>query len=150
MIMQILKTRDVKTPSRANVGDAGIDFFIPNDFVEKTVLPGESLLVPSGIVAAVPSGYMLTAFNKSGMSLKKNMIIGACVIDHSYTGEIHIHLFNVGTTPQVFKPGDKVSQFILVPVLEDGITEVGSREELFSGKATTRGDGAFGSTDRRA
>ena len=29
--MKISKIRDVKTPTRANPTDAGIDFFVPND-----------------------------------------------------------------------------------------------------------------------
>mgnify|MGYP000335378496 CR=1 FL=1 len=33
--MKISKIRDVKTPTRANSTDAGIDFFIPNDWNDK-------------------------------------------------------------------------------------------------------------------
>lgn len=144
--MKIAKIRDTRTPNRANSGDAGIDFFIPNDFKQTHLSPNESILIPSGIKAKVPVGYMLTAFNKSGVATKKKLITGACIVDSSYMGEIHIHLINVGTEIQILSAGDKIVQFILVPVLEDIIEVVSSEEELFGGVITERGEGGFGST----
>ncbi len=143
--MKIFKIKNTKTPSK-NIGDAGIDFFIPNDFIKTYLPPNESILIPSGIKARVPEGYMLTAFNKSGICTKKNLIVGACVVDSTYTGEIHIHLINVGKTTQELNPGDKITQFILVAHLEEAITEADSEEELFKTLKTERGDKGFGST----
>lgn len=131
-------------PNRGTARSAGIDFFVPNDFEAKTILPGESVLIPSGIKAEIPSGYMLTAFNKSGVATKQTLIKGAEVCDEDYQGEIHIHLINVGTEAQTIEPGQKLTQFILVPVFYDSIEEV-PIDELFSAK-TERGDGGFGST----
>lgn len=143
--MKVAKVRDVKTPQRGTSRSAGIDFFIPNDCkMDLRINPGDSILIPSGIRAQIPKGYMLTAFNKSGVSTKKNMIVGACVCDEDYQGEIHIHLFNNGPVVQEFAPGDKVVQFILVPVSYDEVEEV-PNEELFS-EVTERGTGGFGST----
>ncbi len=143
--MKIFKIKDVKTPYK-NIGDAGIDFFIPNDFVKTHLPPNNSILIPSGIKALVPEGYMLTAFNKSGVCTKKNLIVGACVVDSTYSGEIHLHLINVGKTAQELNPGDKITQFVLVAYLEEAITEAESEEELFKNHNSSRGDGAFGST----
>ena len=70
--MKILKVREVKTPSRAHSNDAGIDLFIPEDFLSQVLNPGQSVLIPSGIKARVPEGYALIAFNKSGIAAKKN------------------------------------------------------------------------------
>ena len=47
--MKISKIRDVKTPTRANPTDAGIDFFVPNDQETIGLKPGESAFIPSGI-----------------------------------------------------------------------------------------------------
>ena len=65
--MNIQKTRNVKTPSRGTNLSAGLDFYVPEDFQETTIHSGESVLIPSGIRAHVPSGYALIAFNKSGV-----------------------------------------------------------------------------------
>ena len=92
--MKIAKVRNVKTPTRGTVGSAGIDFYIPNDYPANlcTVNPGERFFIPSGIKANVPEGYALIAMNKSGVALKKSLMVGACVVDSDYQGEIHLHL----------------------------------------------------------
>ena len=94
--MKISKVRDVKLPVRGTDKSAGIDFFIPNDFVSQTILPGESVCIPSGIKANVPNGFALVVFNKSGVALKRSLAVGACVIDEDYQGEIHLHVYNFG------------------------------------------------------
>jgi len=146
--MRIAIIRDVKTPERGTSRSAGIDFFIPNDYNGNTFIsPGESVLIPSGIRAEVPKGYMLTAFNKSGVATKKSLVVGACVVDEDYQGEIHIHLINSGDESVDIKPGDKIVQFILVPVNYD-IIQVVSNQELFE-EISERGEGGFGSTDTK-
>jgi dUTP pyrophosphatase len=140
--MNIQKTRNVKTPSRGTSLSAGIDFYVPEDFQETTVHPGESVLIPSGIRAHVPSGYALIAFNKSGVATKQNLSVGACVVDEDYEGEIHLHLTNVGRSHTTVKPGQKLTQFILIPV---SYMDVHVLEEL-PDRNTERGAGGFGST----
>ena len=144
--MKFLKTRPVKSPNRGTEKSAGIDFFIPEDYPATEILPGKSVLIPSGIKANVPEGYSFIAFNKSGVATKKNLIIGASVVDEDYQGEIHIHLTNVGTESTTIHPGDKIIQLLLVPVLYEPVEIVGSVEELYGGKVTDRGEGGFGST----
>jgi dUTP pyrophosphatase len=89
---------------------------------------------------------MLVAFNKSGVATKRNLTVGACVVDEDYQGEIHIHLTNVGTETQEIKAGEKIVQFLLMPIVYEGLEEVLSEDELWEGKVTERGEGGFGST----
>jgi len=143
--MQIALVRDVKTPARGSDKSAGIDFFIPNDYIgTKGIWPQEDILIPSGVKAKIPEGYMLTAFNKSGVATKKGLIVGACVCDEDYQGEIHLHLINTTTQKVDIAPGEKIVQFVLVPILYEGI-EVVKEDELFETE-TERGAGGFGST----
>ena len=159
--MKIAKVRDVKTPVRGTSKSAGIDFFIPNDFKPVTLSPHYDLLIPSGIKANVPEGYMLMAAEKSGVTTsrlaainasrtpKKEAfetvtVLGAKIVDEDYQGEIHIHIINVGSEPVVIKPGTKIAQFILVPVNYAEIEEV-PENELYS-EISDRGEGGFGST----
>lgn len=142
--MRISKVREVKTPNRGTPFSAGIDFYVPSDFEERTISPSEAILIPSGIKAKVPSGYALVAFNKSGIAVKKSLVVGACVVDEDYQGEIHIHLVNVGYEQQPLKAGDKVAQFVLVPVNYAGIEEVPLG--CLYDETTERGEGGFGST----
>jgi len=69
-----------------------------------------------------------------------------CVVDEDYQGEIHIHLTNVGEETQVIKAGEKIIQFLLMPIVYEGLHEVMSEDELWEGEVTERGEGGFGST----
>jgi dUTP pyrophosphatase len=140
--MKILKTRDVKTPSRGTSESAGIDFYVPNDFEDVVLQPGESVLIPSGIKAQVPRGNALIAFNKSGVATKQGLMVGACVVDEDYEGIIHLHMTNTSNKEQLIKAGQKLVQFILLPVNYSEVREV---HELQS-RNTERGSGGFGST----
>ena len=144
--MKISKIRDVKTPTRGTQGSAGIDFYVPNDYPNslRRIEPGDRYFIPSGIKANVPEGYALIAMNKSGVALKKGLMVGACVVDSDYQGEIHLHLVNVSNSFARIEAGEKLVQFLLVPVDHCNV-EVVDESELFE-EETTRGSGGFGST----
>ncbi len=144
--MKISKVKEVKTPERGTPESAGIDFFVPEGIFAK-LSPGQSCLIPSGIKANVPAGHALVAFNKSGVAVKKNLYVGACVVDEDYQGEIHIHLNNSGLEDAEISPGDKIIQFVLLPVFYDIIEEV-SLEDLYE-EESIRGAGGFGSTGEK-
>lgn len=142
--MKFAKIRDVKSPCRGHANDAGIDFFVPNDFEEILLSPHEAINIPSGIKMSIPEGHALIAFNKSGVALNRRLDIGASVIDESYQGEIHLHLVNTSDRYIKISPGDKIVQFILIPV-NYSIPEEVSEDSLFEEKSE-RGESGFGST----
>jgi len=144
--MKICKVRDVKTPTRGTEGSAGLDFYVPNDLGHEEIVigPGSAAFIPSGIKADVPAGHALIAFNKSGVALKKQLSVGACVVDEDYQGEIHLHVYNFGNEETLVKPGEKLLQMVLLPVNYVSV-EVVEEDQLF-GETTERGDGGFGST----
>ena len=145
--MKISKIRNVKLPTRANSTDAGIDFFVPEDQKMIRINPGESCLIASGIKVNVPKGFALVAFNKSGVAVKKSLHVGACVVDNGYQGEVHINLTNVGEHEQVINPGDKIVQFVLLPLGNPFLQEV-PESDLYT-EVSTRGEGGFGSTGEK-
>ena len=69
---------------------------------------------------------------------------GACVVDSDYQGEIHIHLVNTSKKKVDIEAGEKLIQFLLIPV-DHCPVEVVPETELFSDE-TQRGSGGFGST----
>lgn len=161
--MKFIKTLEVKSPNRGTAKSAGIDFFIPENtfefsqaFIEKnpnvqiddsgiTLKPHQRINIPSGIRANVPEGFALIAFNKSGVSLKYGLDTGACVVDEDYQGVIHLSLVNTSETDVHVDYGQKIIQFILIPVFYDTLEEVKNESECFT-NTTERGSGAFGST----
>lgn len=148
--MKFTKVRDVKSPTRGTSMSAGLDFYVPNDvetYGEKAIHlpPGDSILIPSGIHVNIPKGYALIAMNKSGVATRKGLVVGACVIDEDYQGEVHLHVINSSRTISLIEPGEKLVQMLLVPVSYVLPTEVESLSDLYSSE-TERGSGGFGST----
>ncbi|HIL99149.1 MAG TPA: dUTP diphosphatase [Pseudomonadales bacterium] len=144
--MKIAKVREVKTPTRGTPQSAGLDFYVPDNLSVSClrVDPGHSAFIPSGIKVDVPSGHALIAFNKSGVALNKSLLVGACVVDEDYQGEIHLHVMNVGHKEVEILPGEKLIQLVLVPVLYEGV-HVTDEVDLFT-EDSQRGAGGFGST----
>ena len=92
----------------------------------------------------VPYEYMLEIKNKSGIAFKRQLLVGACVVDPGYNGEIYVNLHNVGQKTQVIEPGTKVAQAVLTPIVHCGVEEV--QTDAFLNLNSKRGTGGFGST----
>jgi len=141
---------EAKLPTRAHQADAGLDiYYCPNDNKKLYntqnfhIPPKTSRLLSTGIKAEIPYGYMLEVKNKSGIAYKRQLLVGACVIDPGYNGEIYINLHNVGALAQIIEPGQKIAQAVLIPVEHCVITEC--KTDTLNDNST-RGDGALGST----
>ena len=140
------KIRKVKSPNRGTSASAGIDFFIPDELAPIEIPPFGDALIPSGIKVRIPKGFALIGFNKSGVATKKKLDVGSQVIDEDYTGEMHLHLVNTSERSITLLPGEKILQFILIPVSYANTIEI-SAEEYDSFGETERGSGGFGSTN---
>lgn len=131
-------------PTYATAGSAGADLYALPVGDPVVVDPGETAFLRTGLAAAIPAGYVGLIFARSGLACKRGLApankVG--VIDSDYRGEWMIALHNHGDTPQIVNPGDRIAQFVLVPVLTPLMTEVDSLDE------TARGEGGFGSTGR--
>ena len=150
MIIEYFKTRDnVITPERANPSDAGLDvFFCPSDGNAVALHPGDTALFQTGLKFGVPHGYMLEVKNRSGNASKRSLLVGACVVDSGYDGEVFVNLHNVGHKAQLIEPGTKIAQVVLIPVVHFRARQ-SDTESLYNYPMTisNRGDGALGSTD---
>ncbi len=151
MILEYARTHPTAhDPQRANPSDAGLDVFYSPENEQQAVSlnPGESRVIPTGLRFGIPHGYMLEVKNRSSVAAKQSLLVGACVVDSGYDGEVFINLHNVGKRPQFIKPGDKIAQLVMVPVVHFRAVESTSGD-LYRNSITIsdRGDGALGSTD---
>ena len=141
---------NVHPPSRANPSDAGLDvYFSPKSHEAIAIEPGTSAILPTGIRFGIPHGYMLEVKNRSGMAAKRSLIVGACVIDSGYDGEVFINLHNIGTTTQIIEPHTKIAQVVMTPVVHFRAMERNGDDDLYGWYPITisdRGDGSLGST----
>jgi dUTP pyrophosphatase len=154
MILQYYMLRgDKYPPVRANPSDAGLDLrWCPQEESEKalSIGPGESVLVPTGCTFGIPHGYMMEVKNKSGVAYKRQLLVGACVVDSGYEGEVFVNLHNIGTETQFLEPGDKVAQAVVVPVVHARFmaSETPDIYDWHPITISNRGAGALGSTGK--
>jgi dUTP pyrophosphatase len=134
------------TPQYAQNGDAGLDLTATSFRRTETFME-----YGTGIAVEIPDGHVGLLFPRSsitkalsGVSLKNS--VG--VIDSNYRGEI-LARFEYPTRPDdvwinhVPKVGDKIAQLIILPYPKVYFEEV---QELSD---SNRGDGGFGSTDKK-
>mgnify|MGYP005832022969 CR=1 FL=1 len=138
-------------PTRGHPSDAGLDvYYCPESprGTEEQLEPGFSAILPTGLRFGVPHGYMLEVKNRSSIASKRGLIVGACVIDSGYDGEVFINLHNIGHETQTIKPGTKIAQLVLVPVIPFRAVHAlkGNLYDLYPITISDRGAGALGST----
>ncbi len=138
------KIRDVKSPTRGTSQSAGIDLYVPNDYPETTLKPGESVNIPSGIKMIIPENQAGIFFNKSGVGVK-GILVGACVVDSDYRGEVHLNVHNCSLNDYKITPGLKLTQIVLTPVNILNIVQI-TPSQFDTEGSTERGSGGFGST----
>lgn len=135
--------KEIPLPYYATDGAAALDLHACIDG-PLTVPPGGQAMVPAGIAAAVPSGYVGILAVRSSMGIRwgVGMTNGIGVIDSDYRGPLRVMLRNFSEEAYTVEPGDRVAQLLVVPVL---CPEVEVVDEL---PETARGEGGFGSTGR--
>lgn len=133
----------LKLPKRATVGSAGYDFFSPLTF---TLMPGETLKIPTGIRVEIHEGWVLMLFPRSGLGFKyrlqMNNTVGIIDSDYFYSdneGHIFIKLTNDSNEGKsvTVEAGQGFAQGLFMPF---GITE--------DDNVTDIRNGGFGSTTR--
>jgi len=151
MIIEYKRVRNnARPPERANPSDAGLDVFYSPDQDNQAIAigPGDSRVIPTGLRFGVPHGYMLEVKNRSSVAAKRSLIVGACVVDSGYDGEVFVNLHNVGSNTQFIRKGDKIAQLVMIPVVHFRTMQSESGN-LYQSPITIsdRGEGALGSTD---
>jgi dUTP pyrophosphatase len=132
----------VSLPSYGTSEAAGFDLASAHDVV---VQPGQIVLVRTGLVIEVPTGYFLAIFARSSTPLKRGLMVanGVGVLDPDYSGpndEVMIQVMNVTESDVQIRRGDRLAQGIVLPAARVAWEEVDEIRE------TTRG--GFGATGR--
>lgn len=133
---------ELPLPERATAGSAGVDLRAMVD-APLTLDPGASQLLPSGLAVYIGdpnlAGMILP---RSGLGHKHGIVLGNLVglIDSDYQGELKVSAWNRSDTAYTIEPGERIAQFVLVPVVAAEMAVVDEFEE------STRGVGGFGST----
>ena len=111
-----------------------------------TIAPGESVVIPTGLIFEVPQGWRLDLYSRSGLWFKHRVRLGNGVgkIDSDFRGELMISLENAGKEPYTVLPRERIAQGELNRVMPALFIECHPAEV----SDTKRGDGGFGSTGK--
>jgi len=131
---------DIPMPTYATDGSAAMDIraCIDNSI---ELLPRNTTLIPTGIAFYIEDNdYAGIILPRSGLGHKHGIILGNSVglIDSDYQGELMVSLFNNSENKFLINPGDRIAQFLLIPVINIEYNFVDDFE------ITERSSGGFG------
>lgn len=128
---------EAQMPSRAHAGDAGLDLYCCHTV---TLQPHELVYISNGIKVGLPPGTWGLLTGRSS-SIRRGLLVIQGVIDNGYTGELYTGVRNVNEVPVTVEAGTRVSQLILMPLIEQ-VKVIEVTKLIDRG----RGDSGFGSS----
>ncbi|MBA3562671.1 MAG: dUTP diphosphatase [Gammaproteobacteria bacterium] len=136
--------REFPLPDYATEGSAGVD--LRACLHESLVLePGDTSLIPSGMAIHIEDpGLAAVVLPRSGLGHRHGIVLGNLLglIDSDYQGEVLISVWNRGRESFEIRPGERIAQMIIVPVVQAQFEVV----EAF--EVSRRGVGGFGHSGR--
>ena len=132
-------------PSYATAGSAGLDLRACVDEAID-IEPGQTVVVKTGMAIYIHDvNFAGLILPRSGLGHKHGIVLGNLVglIDSDYQGELMVSVWNRGQTTFRLEPGERLAQYVLVPVVQAEFEQVEEFEE------TLRGAGGFGHTGKQ-
>lgn len=128
-------------PKKAHHDDAAFDL---RSRVDIDLIPGRSLLVPTGFFIELPVGFEAQIRPRSGLALKHDLTLtnSPGTIDAGYRGEVGIIMYNHGKETFVIKRGERIAQMVISELPDVELLCVDELSE------SIRGAGGFGSTGK--
>ena len=136
--------KEFPLPDYATDGSAGVD--LRACLNEARILePGNTELIPTGMAIHIGDPTLAAVLlPRSGLGHKHGIVLGNLVglIDSAYQGQVFVSCWNRGSESFTIKPGDRIAQMVLVPVVQARFEIV---EEF---DPSLRGAGGFGHSGR--
>lgn len=141
--IQRLRSNSLPLPNYQSAHAAGVDLMADLDQPVK-LAPSERAAIPTGIALAIPVGFEGQVRPRSGRAINEGLTIinAPGTIDADYRGEVKVLLVNLGRDEISIRPGERIAQLVIAPVVRAEFVEVEALEE------SARGSGGFGHTGR--
>ena len=141
MKLQIVCSEKNLLPTRAHEHDAGLDLRCAHK-LGVILLPGERMLIDTGVAVNIPAGYVGLVHPRSGHAHKYGITVNNApgTVDAGYTGNIKVNLINHGQDVVSIGYGERIAQLLIQRV------ELPEIEIVESLDSAARGTGGFGST----
>jgi len=146
--IKVLDTRlgnEWPLPTYATSGSAGLDLRACLDEAVQ-IKPGETILVKTGMAIYIEDpNFAGLILPRSGLGHKHGIVLGNLVglIDSDYQGELMVSVWNRSQTVFTLEPGERLAQYVLVPVVQAQF------EKVNEFTASERGTGGFGHTGQK-
>jgi dUTP pyrophosphatase len=127
-------------PAYATEGSAGLDL---RACLEDPLLltPGRTELIPTGLAIHLDDPALAALIlPRSGLGHRHGIVLGNLVglIDSDYQGQLMVSCWNRGSEPFTIRPGERIAQLVVVPVVQVRL------EVVTEFTASARGAGGFG------
>jgi dUTP pyrophosphatase len=131
-------------PAYATSGSAGLDL---RACVKQPLelAAGRAELIPTGLAIHLEDpGLAAVVLPRSGLGHRHGVVLGNLVglIDSDYQGELMVSCWNRSAEPYTVKPGERIAQLVVLPVVQVQLEVV----ENFA--ASARGAAGFGHSGR--
>lgn len=138
-----LRQSSLPLPSYQSAHAAGVDLMADIE-QEMTLCPSERAAIPTGIALAIPAGFEGQVRPRSGRAISEGLTVvnAPGTIDADYRGEVKVLLVNLGQQSVAIRPGERIAQLVIAPVIRAEFVEVEALED------SSRGSGGFGHTGR--
>ena len=148
MIIHLAERDDAKSAvqplRRGRRDDVGFDLTCIESHI---IWPFCTVDIPTGWDVCLPPSVWGSIKARSSTLHHRKLIVLEGVIDPGYRGELSVVVFNPTPWPKQVKAGDRLAQFILVPLLRPQV-EYHTDKKHPRWQNTQRGPNGFGSTGR--
>jgi dUTP pyrophosphatase len=132
--------KEFALPAYATAGSAGLDLRACLE-APLTLGAGKAELIPTGLAIHLGDPALAAVIlPRSGLGHRHGIVLGNLIglIDSDYQGQLMVSCWNRGAEPFTIRPGERIAQLVVVPVVQmqlEVVAEFG---------ASTRGAGGFG------
>lgn len=122
--MEILIKRlneGVKLPAYGREAGPGIDLYVAKNI---TINPSEKAVVPTGVIIAMPIGYVGYICGANCMNVDDCIKVNMSVLDSGYREEVFVEVTNAGTDAKTYSAGEKIAQILVHQIVRSQLIEV--------------------------
>ena len=146
-IVQLPHASGLPLPAYQTEHAAGMDLIAAVPESEPVIIaPGQFVMIPTGIVMALPAGTEGQVRPRSGLAAKHGVTVlnAPGTIDSDYRGEVSVLMINHGAAAFAVTRGMRIAQLVVAPVSQVAVHLTDTLGE------TARGSGGFGSTGTKS
>ena len=132
--------REFPLPAYATDGSAGLDLRACLE-APLPLAAGQAELIPTGLAIHLGDPALAAVIlPRSGLGHRHGIVLGNLVglIDSDYQGQLMVSCWNRATEPFTIRPGERIAQLVVVPVVQVQL------EVVTDFAASARGAGGFG------